>query len=105
MMSLISAARMSMVDVPLLAHLVAELTELRADGAVVDRVAELGDDAADQGGVLVLGDHHLLARELLERRGDLLELGGGERLGRRDLRADPARLLLEHAVDLARDRR
>src|SRR5688572_14931472 len=107
MMSLISAARISMAlwSLPLLGHRVAELAELGAQAAVVDRVADLCDDAAEQRRILALHHHHLLARELLERGGDLGELGRGQRLRRDDLGRNASRLLLEHAIDLARDRR
>ena len=44
-----------------------EGAELGAKGAVVDGVAELGDHAAEQVGILALDDVDLLARELLER--------------------------------------
>src|SRR5687767_10018434 len=108
MMSLISAARMSMACSSwpyLLGELIAELAELGADAAVVDDVAHLGDDASQQGRVLTLLDLDLLARQLLERGGDGGELRGGERGRRGDLGLDPPGAGLEERVDLAGDPR
>src|SRR2546421_229460 len=108
MMSEISAARMSMAILvlaafwALLGELVAERAELRAEGSVVDRVAQLGDHPPEQVRVFAPGDGDLLARELLERGDDLRQLGGIERPGRRDLGRHPARLGFDHRVDLAR---
>src|SRR3569623_1486626 len=102
MMSLISAARMSMVD-SLLGKLVADRAELGAEGAVVHGVADLRDDATEELGVFALGDGDLLARELLERGGDLRELRRIERLRGGDLGGDATGLCLDHRVELARD--
>src|SRR5204863_424557 len=81
MMSLISAARMSMAGSSWgrrsLRELIAERAELGAGAAVVDHVADAGDDAAEQRGVDLLGDDHLLAGQLLELGRDRRELRGG----------------------------
>src|ERR1700689_528169 len=106
MMSLISAARMSMASfLYLLRELVGEVMELGAQRAVVDDIADLGEHAAEERRVLAALEIDLLAaRELLERGGDLLELIAVERLGRNDLGRHAVRARLDHRIELARDR-
>src|SRR5512133_3340147 len=102
MMRLISSARISISCVSggapcgaltwggsLLLQLAAEVLELRADAAVVDEAADLGDDAAEDGGVDRAVEQDLgavLARQLVGDGlgGRVVELHGGG-----DLRAEP----------------
>src|ERR1700722_620682 len=59
----------------------AEALEARADAAVDHAVADLGDHAADERRVLVVGHHHLAAGGLLDLGAELGEVLVRQRAG------------------------
>src|SRR5262245_58236774 len=89
MMSLISAARISIGETNLLArvgmgHLAAEALEARGHAAVVHLALGLDDDAAEKGGVDLGASENGLLQVAAERCRDAVELVGAEGSGAAD---------------------
>src|SRR6185436_20355799 len=84
MIWLISSARICMACLPfssLVEESVAQVVQLRANAAVQHQVADAGDQAADQLGVDLGSDDHLLARALFQRPAHAIQRGGRQLLG------------------------
>ena len=81
------------------------LAQARAEGAVVDAVADTRDHTREELGLFGDVELDLVAGHLLELHPEALEVGSAKRLGRGDLRTNHAALLVRKDTKLADDGR